>query len=60
MVLDVINSSVLKIIEPYRKWIIENPQLLCEIENMVHCLPYFTAGLFWFLRDKDISLVFVV
>ncbi|KAK1123415.1 hypothetical protein K0M31_008123 [Melipona bicolor] len=46
MVLDVINSSVLKIIEPYRKWIIENPQLLCEIENMVHCLPYFTAGHF--------------
>ncbi|XP_060830345.1 peroxisomal membrane protein PEX16 [Bombus pascuorum] len=46
MVLGNVNSSVLKIIEPYRKWIIENPQLLSEIENTVHCLPYFTAGHF--------------
>ncbi|OAD54251.1 Peroxisomal membrane protein PEX16 [Eufriesea mexicana] len=46
MVLDMVNLSVLKIIEPYRKWIIENPQLLSDMENTVQYLPYFTAGQF--------------
>ncbi|XP_076756525.1 peroxisomal biogenesis factor 16 [Xylocopa sonorina] len=46
MVLDTVNSSVLKIIEPYKKWVIENPQLLSDVENTVQFLPYFTAGQF--------------
>lgn len=44
MVFDTVNSSVLKVIEPYRRWIIENPQLLADVENTVQCLSYFTAG----------------
>nr|XP_034184771.1 peroxisomal membrane protein PEX16 isoform X1 [Osmia lignaria]XP_034184772.1 peroxisomal membrane protein PEX16 isoform X1 [Osmia lignaria] len=46
MVFDTVNSSVLKVIEPYRRWIIENPQLLADVENTVQCLSYFTAGQF--------------
>lgn len=46
MVFDTVNSSVLKIIEPYRRWIIENPQLLADVESTVQCLSYFTAGQF--------------
>lgn len=46
MVLDVVHSSMLKLIEPYRKWIMENPQLLSELESTIQCLPYFTAGRF--------------
>ncbi|XP_053988942.1 peroxisomal membrane protein PEX16 [Hylaeus volcanicus] len=44
MVLDKVNSSVLKLIEPYKKWVIENPQLLADLEKTVQCLSYFTAG----------------
>ncbi|CAK9818100.1 Peroxisomal membrane protein PEX16 [Anthophora plagiata] len=46
MLFDKFHSSVIRILEPYRKWIIENPQLLSELENTVQCLPYFTAGQF--------------
>ncbi|KZC08865.1 Peroxisomal membrane protein PEX16 [Dufourea novaeangliae] len=46
MVFDKLNTSVLKIIEPYRKWAIENPKLLTDLEETVQCLSYFTAGRF--------------
>ncbi|XP_076300091.1 peroxisomal biogenesis factor 16 [Lasioglossum baleicum] len=46
MVLDKVNSSILKIIEPYRKWVIENPKLLADLEETIQCLSYFTAGRF--------------
>ncbi|XP_016910332.1 peroxisomal membrane protein PEX16 [Apis cerana] len=46
MVLNTVHSSALKIIKPYRKWIIENPQLLSDMENTIQYLPYFTAGQF--------------
>ncbi|XP_076235971.1 peroxisomal biogenesis factor 16 [Calliopsis andreniformis] len=46
MVLSTMNSSMLKIIEPYRKWVIKNPQLLADLEKTVQCLSYFTAGHF--------------
>ena len=42
----IVNSSVLKFIDPYRKWVIENPQLLADVEKTVQCLSYFTAGHF--------------
>nr|XP_033337449.1 peroxisomal membrane protein PEX16 isoform X1 [Megalopta genalis] len=44
MVFDKINSSILKVIEPYRKWVIENPKLLADLEETIQCLSYFTAG----------------
>ncbi|XP_031830030.1 peroxisomal biogenesis factor 16 [Nomia melanderi] len=46
MVLDKLNFSLLKLIEPYRRWIIENPKLLADLEETVQCLSYFTAGRF--------------
>ncbi|XP_076652909.1 peroxisomal biogenesis factor 16 [Halictus rubicundus] len=46
MVFDKVNSSILKIIEPYRKWVIENPKLLADLEETIQCLSYFTAGRF--------------
>lgn len=46
MLLNTVHSSALKIIKPYRKWIIENPQLLSDMENTIQYLPYFTAGQF--------------
>ncbi|XP_076631108.1 peroxisomal biogenesis factor 16 [Colletes latitarsis] len=46
MMLDKVNSSVLKLIEPYKKWVIANPQLLADLEKTVQCLSCFTAGSF--------------
>ncbi|XP_043260962.1 peroxisomal membrane protein PEX16 [Colletes gigas] len=46
MMFDKVNASVLKIIEPYKKWVIENPQLLADLEKTIQCLSCFTAGSF--------------
>lgn len=40
------NSSLSKVIEPYRKWITANPHLLSDIESTVRYLSYFTADHF--------------
>lgn len=52
MVLNTVHSSALKIIKPYRKWIIENPQLLSDMENTIQYLPYFTAGKKDFIKEQ--------
>lgn len=44
MVINKVNSSLSKLIESYRKWIIANPQLLADIENIIRCLSYFSVG----------------
>ncbi|XP_078042370.1 peroxisomal biogenesis factor 16 [Augochlora pura] len=46
MAFDKVNSSIFKFIEPYRKWVIENPKLLANLEETVQLLSYFTAGRF--------------
>ncbi|XP_076180564.1 peroxisomal biogenesis factor 16 [Ptiloglossa arizonensis] len=55
MVFDKVNSSVLKVLEPYKKWVIENPQLLAELEKTIQYLSYFTGP----LHNSTFTLEFI-
>lgn len=46
MAAHLINSKITKYFEVYQKWVIGNPHLLSDIESVVRCLSYFTAGRF--------------
>ncbi|KAG7190538.1 hypothetical protein KM043_006639 [Ampulex compressa] len=46
MVAAIVKLTKSRLIEPYKKWILANPQLLSEIESTVQFLSYFTAGRF--------------
>lgn len=44
--MDAMSTSLMKLMDSYRKWIITNPQVLSDIESTVRCLSYFSAGRF--------------
>ncbi|XP_015599348.1 peroxisomal membrane protein PEX16 [Cephus cinctus] len=46
MVLNTLHYRILNIYQVYKKWIIANPQLAGDVESILRCLSYFTAGRF--------------